>query len=171
MKLRPHHLLCVRFYCGHGYSEAFNQRMRDVIAALEAGTPFSLTQGPDDLCDACPNLKETPSGARCRTQDRVSRYDERTADALGLELTDLLIEIESIVNSGMSLVDSNGKSKIDYYINEVLEEEAVEELYDYFCNEESESIQAALDEWVADGTYTEDEVRLVRIKFLSEKAN
>ena len=94
-----------------------------------------------------------------------------TADALGLELTDLLMEIESIVNSGMSLVDSNGKSKIDYYINEVLEEEAVEELYDYFCNEESESIQAALDEWVADGTYTEDEVRLVRIKFLSEKAN
>ena len=94
-----------------------------------------------------------------------------TADALGLELTDLLIEIESIVNSGMSLVDSRGKSKIDYYINEVLEEEAVEELYDYFCHEESESIQAALDEWVADGTYTEDEVRLVRIKFLSEKAN
>ena len=94
-----------------------------------------------------------------------------TADALGLELTDLLIEIESIVNSGMSLVDSRGKSKIDYYINEVLEEEAVEELYDYFCNEESESIQTALDEWVADGTYTEDEVRLVRIKFLSEKAN
>ncbi|MCQ2960047.1 MAG: DNA helicase RecQ [Bacteroidales bacterium] len=96
---------------------------------------------------------------------------ETTAEALGISMTDLLMEIESIVNSGMSLVDMSGKCKIDYYINEVLEEEAVEELYDYFCTEESESIQAALDEWVADGTYTEDEVRLVRIKFLSEKAN
>ncbi len=86
------------------------------------------------------------------------------ANALNITLTELLIEIESIVNSGT-------KINIDYYINEVLEEDAVEELYDYFCTEESESIQSALDEWCEDGTYTEDEVRMVRIKFLSEKAN
>ena len=90
MKLRAHHLLCVRFYCGHGYSEAFNARMKEVIAALEAGTPFTLTDGPDDLCEACPNLLATPSGTRCRTQEKVSRYDERTADALGLTPGDRL---------------------------------------------------------------------------------
>lgn len=94
------------------------------------------------------------------------------ADALGYTMTELLIEIEKIVNSGFSFVNkTDGKCMIDYYIKEVLEDDAVEELYNYFCTEDSESIQSAFDEWCADGTYEEDEVRLVRIKFLSEKAN
>ena len=94
------------------------------------------------------------------------------AESLGYSLSELLIEIEKIVNSGFSFVSTITKKCIlDYYINDVMEEEAIEELYDYFCHEESENIQDAFDEWCSDGTYTEEEVRLVRIKFLSEKAN
>ena len=86
------------------------------------------------------------------------------AEALGISLNELLIEIESIVNSGM-------KINIDYYINEVIEEDAIDELFEYFSTSESEQVQDAIDEWTNDGTYSEEEVRLVRIKFLSEKAN
>lgn len=86
------------------------------------------------------------------------------AEALGITLNELLIEIESIVNSGM-------KINIDYYINNVLEDDAIDELFDYFSTAESEQVQDAIDEWASDGTYSEEEVRLARIKFLSEKAN
>ena len=63
------------------------------------------------------------------------------------------------------------KINIDYYINEVIEEDAIDELFEYFSTSESEQVQDAIDEWTNDGTYSEEEVRLVRIKFLSEKAN
>lgn len=86
------------------------------------------------------------------------------AEALGLTLNELLAEIESIVNSGT-------KINIDYYINEELEEDVINELYDYFSESESESVQDAIQELTADDDYSEEEVRLVRIKFLSEKAN
>ena len=63
------------------------------------------------------------------------------------------------------------KINIDYYINNVLEDDAIDELFDYFSTAESEQVQDAIDEWASDGTYSEEGVRLARIKFLSEKAN
>ena len=80
MKLRPHHLLCIRFYAGHGYSDAFNKKMREVISFLHTGATFTLTDGPDDLCESCPNL----NGVLCSTQEKVARYDRKTLAALGL---------------------------------------------------------------------------------------
>ncbi len=88
---------------------------------------------------------------------------EDIADVKGLQMDELLTEIEAIVNAGTKL-------NIDYYIKEVMDEEKVEEIYDYFKEEaENESLDAAMTALGAD--FTEEEVRLVRIKFMSEVAN
>lgn len=88
---------------------------------------------------------------------------EDIAAAKNLEMDDLLREIESIVNSGTRL-------NIDYYINEVLDEEHVQEVYDYFREAETESVEEALRE-LGEDEYTAEDIRLVRIKFLSEMGN
>jgi ATP-dependent DNA helicase RecQ len=86
------------------------------------------------------------------------------ADAKGLEMNDLLDEIESIVHSGTKL-------NLDYYINDVIDEDKQEDIYEYFREEaETESIEAALEE-LGEEEYSEEDVRLMRIKFFSELGN
>ncbi|KPK88089.1 MAG: ATP-dependent DNA helicase RecQ [Bacteroides sp. SM23_62_1] len=85
---------------------------------------------------------------------------EDIAAAKDLEMNELLKEIEAIVNSGTKL-------NINYYINEVLDEEHQQEIYDYFREAKTESIQDALNE-LGEDEYTEEDIRLVRIKFMSE---
>ena len=74
----------------------------------------------------------------------------------------MLDEVYAIVNSGMKL-------NIDYFIEEVMDEDRVDEIYDYFKNSETDSLDAAIAE--LGGEYEEDEIRLVRIKFLSDMGN
>ena len=94
--------------------------------------------------------------------DRMHPLDD-IAEARGMEMDELLDEIESIVYSGTKL-------NIDYYIRQEVDEDKVEEIYDYFRNEaESDSIADAIRELGPD--FTEEEVRLVRIKFLCEVSN
>jgi len=89
---------------------------------------------------------------------------EDIADAKNLEMNDLLKEIESIVQSGT-------KINLDYYINEVLDEDHQEEIFDYFREDaETESIEAALQE-LGEDEYSEEDIRLMRIKFFSEMGN
>ncbi len=86
------------------------------------------------------------------------------AGAKDLEMNDLLKEIEAIVNSGTKL-------NLDYYINEVLDEEHQNEIFVYFREEaETESIDEALQE-LGEDEYTEEDIRLMRIKFMSEMGN
>ena len=86
------------------------------------------------------------------------------ADAKGLEMFQLLEEIESIVQSGTKL-------NIDYYINDTIDEDKQEDIYEYFREEaETESIDAALEE-LGEDEYSEEEIRLIRIKFFSELGN
>ncbi len=86
------------------------------------------------------------------------------AEAKGLEMNDLLKEIEAIVYSGT-------KINIDYYIDEVVDEERQEDIYEYFMEEaETESIEAALAE-LGEDEYPEEDIRLVRIKFLCNEGN
>ncbi|MDR3235399.1 MAG: DNA helicase RecQ [Prevotellaceae bacterium] len=88
---------------------------------------------------------------------------EDIAEAKGLKMDELLTEIEVIVNSGTKL-------NLTYYISAIMDEEKITNIYDYFKDEaEDESLKMAMDELGAD--YTEEEVRLVRIKFMSEIAN
>ena len=84
------------------------------------------------------------------------------AVANGIEFDELLDEIEAIVYSGT-------KINIDYFINEMLDEDLVDDIYQYFKESETDDLDAALDELGDD--YSEEEIRLVRIKFISEMAN
>ena len=94
--------------------------------------------------------------------DRQLAFEDIAA-AKGLEMGELLTEIESIVASGTVL-------NIDYYIRQTLDEDVVEEIYEWFRTEaKSDSLEEALE--ALSGDYEEDEIRLVRIKFLSEVAN
>ena len=87
---------------------------------------------------------------------------EEIAKAQGLDFDELLTEIEAIVYSGTKL-------NIDYYIDEVMDEDHVDDIYDYFSESETDDLDAAMDELGEDST--EEEVRLVRVKFFSEMAN
>ena len=93
--------------------------------------------------------------------DRQVALDD-IANAEGKDFDELLDEIEAIVYSGTKL-------NINYFLEEVMDEEVVEDIYEYFRGSETDKISVALDELGDD--YEEDEIRLVRIKFLSELAN
>ena len=84
------------------------------------------------------------------------------ADAKGLEMPDFIKEMEAIVYSGTKL-------NIDYWIDEVLDEDQQDELHEYFLEAETDKIDAALEEF--DGEYDDEELRLFRIKFISDVAN
>jgi len=88
---------------------------------------------------------------------------EDLAEAKGITVSDIISEIESIVSSGTRI-------DINYYINEVLDEDRQDEVYDYFRTAETDSVEDALDALGAED-YTEEEIRLMRIRFMSEMAN
>ncbi|MEN8228945.1 MAG: DNA helicase RecQ [Bacteroidota bacterium] len=94
--------------------------------------------------------------------DRKLSLDDIAA-AKNLEILDLIDEIEAIVSSGTKL-------NIDYYLNEIMDEEKLEEIFEYFREAETESIDEALSE-LGEEYFSEVEIRLVRIKFFSELAN
>jgi ATP-dependent DNA helicase RecQ len=88
---------------------------------------------------------------------------EDIAEARGIDMGDLLTEIEAIVASGTRL-------NLDYYIRQEVDDDVVDEIYDYFKTEaSSDSLDNALKD--LGGDYEEMEIRLVRIKFLCEVAN
>lgn len=93
--------------------------------------------------------------------DRQVALDD-IAQAQGLEFGELLDEVDAIVYSGTKL-------NIDYFLEEVMDEDHVDDIYDYFMESETDSLDDAIEE--LGGDYSEDEIRLVRIKFLSEQAN
>ena len=88
---------------------------------------------------------------------------EEIAKSQSKELDELILELEHIVASGT-------KINIDYYLNDILDDDSQEEIYDYFMEDaESDDIAVAVEEF--DGDYSEDEIRLMKIKFMSEMAN
>ena len=84
------------------------------------------------------------------------------AKSKGLEMDQLIKEMEVIIFSGTKL-------NIDYSLDDLLDEEQQEDIYEYFMEAKSDNIQEALDEF--DGEYDEEELRLMRIKFINEVAN
>jgi ATP-dependent DNA helicase RecQ len=84
------------------------------------------------------------------------------ASSQGKGIGDVISEIEAIVSSGT-------KINIDYYINDVLDEDDQKDIYDYFLEAETDSLEEAHEEF--EGDYDEDQLRLMRIKFMSEMAN
>jgi ATP-dependent DNA helicase RecQ len=88
---------------------------------------------------------------------------EEIAESKNMRMEELLGEIEQICYSGTKL-------NLDYYVEQIMDDDRQDELYDYFLNAESDSISKALEE-LEDEDYSEEELRLMRIKFLSEYAN
>lgn len=93
--------------------------------------------------------------------DRKIALDE-LAESKGLDFSELLDEVEAIVYSGT-------KINIDYFLDEVIDEDHLEDIFEYFKESESDDLEAAIQE--LGGEYTEEEIRLVKIKFLSEMGN
>jgi ATP-dependent DNA helicase RecQ len=93
--------------------------------------------------------------------DRQIALDD-IANAQGIEFETLLDEVEAIVYSGTKL-------NIDYFLEEVMDEDHIDDIYDYFAESDTDSLEAAIDELGED--YSEDEIRLIRIKFISDMAN
>lgn len=93
--------------------------------------------------------------------DRKVALDD-IAVAKGIEFDELLDEIEAIVYSGTKL-------NIDYFINDVMDDDHIAEIYQYFRDSETDNLETAIEELGDD--YTDEEIRLVRIKFISEMAN
>ena len=93
--------------------------------------------------------------------DRKVALDD-IANAKGIDFQELLDEIEAIVYSGTKL-------NIDYFLDEIMDEDHMQDIYDYFKESTTDKIDDAMDELGSD--YTEEEIRLVRIKFISEMAN
>ena len=93
--------------------------------------------------------------------DRQVALDD-IANAKGIDFDEMLDEVEAIVYSGTKL-------NIDYFLEDVMDDDHVDDIYDYFMHSETDSLEAAQEELGED--YSEEEIRLVRIKFLSEMAN
>ncbi len=93
--------------------------------------------------------------------DRKIALDELT-ESKGLEFSDFLDEVEAIVYSGTKL-------NIDYFLNEIMDEDHIEDIFEYFKEADSDNLDDAIQELGMD--YKEEEIRLVRIKFLSEMGN
>lgn len=79
-----------------------------------------------------------------------------------MSMDDFLKEMEAIVYSGTKL-------NINYWVDEILDEDQQEEIHDYFMESDTDNIQEAIEEF--DGDYDDEELRLYRIKFISEVAN
>ena len=93
--------------------------------------------------------------------DRQVALDD-IAEAQGLEFEELLDEVEAIVYSGT-------KINIDYFLEEVMDDDHVDDIYEYFKESDTDDLETAMDE--LGGDYSEDEIRLVRIKFMSDMGN
>ena len=87
---------------------------------------------------------------------------EDIMDQQKIDMDELLSNMESIVSAGNKL------SNMDYYIQTYVDEDVYEDLIDYFLNSETDSVKAALEEYADDDDVTEDDIRLVRLKFLSD---
>ena len=118
-------------------------------------------QKPEDLILRTSGEKSSKKLSLIQNIDKKIPLDE-ISESRGIEFAEILSELESIVFSGTKL-------DIDYYLDEILDEDQQEELKEYFLESESEDILDALEEF--DGDYDEQELRLYRIKFLNDVSN
>ncbi len=134
---------------------------REFIDLIKKHCEENEIERPEDLRVRTVAKKSMLKVKIIQSIDRQVALDD-IANAQGLDFEELLDEIEAIVYSGT-------KINIDYFIEDVMDDDHVDDIYDYFMESDSDNLDTAMDELGND--YSEDEVRLVRIKFLSEVAN
>lgn len=134
---------------------------KEFIALIKLHCEENDIERPEDL-----RIRTVPKKSMLKVKiiqsiDRKMPLDD-IADAQNIDFEDLLTEIEAIVYSGTKL-------NIDYFLEDVMDDDHIDDIYEYFRESETDDLEVAMDELGED--YTEDEVRLVRIKFFSELAN
>ena len=134
---------------------------KEFIALIKSHCEENHIERPEELRVRTVAKKSMLKVSIIQSIDRQIALDD-IADAKGLDFDVLLDEVEAIVYSGTKL-------NIDYFIEDVVDDDHIDDIYDYFMESETDDLDTAMDELGED--YTEDEIRLVRIKFLSEQAN
>ena len=134
---------------------------KEFIALIKRHCEENDIERPEDL-----RIRTVPKKSMLKVKiiqsiDRKMPLDD-IADAQNIDFEDLLTEIEAIVYSGTKL-------NIDYFLEDVMDDDHIDDIYEYFRESETDDLEVAMDELGED--YTEDEVRLVRIKFFSDLAN
>lgn len=146
----------------HGVGEGKAKKYgKEFLELIERYVEDNDIVRPDDLVVKSTGANSVNKLYIIQNIDRKLPLDD-IASAKGLKMDDLIKEMEQIVNSGTKL-------NIKYWIDEMLDDEQQEEIHDYFMESESDNIEDALKEF--DGEYDIDELRLMRIKFISEVAN
>ncbi len=143
---------------GEGKAKKYGTPFVDFIAAYVEDNDILR---PDDLVVKTTGANSALKLYIIQNVDRKLPLDD-IASAKGIELPELIKEMEQIVYSGTKL-------NLGYWIDEILDEEQQEEMHEYFLEAETDGIEEALAEF--DGDYDDDELRLYRLKFISEVAN
>ena len=143
---------------GEGKARRYGAKFIDLIQKYVEENQITR---PDDLI-----IKSTGANSALKLYliqniDRKLSLDD-IASAKGMEMPQLIAEMETIVFSGTKL-------NIDYWINDIFDEDQIEELRDYFMEADSDDLNLALDKF--DGDYEDEELRLFRLKFISEVGN
>jgi ATP-dependent DNA helicase RecQ len=143
---------------GEGKARKFGKEFVNLIAKYVV--EFDVVR-PDDLIVKSTGVNSGLKLFIIQNTDRKLPLID-IAKSKGLEMDQLIKEMEVIIYSGTKL-------NIDYSLDDLLDEDQQEDIYEYFMEAESDNIQEALDEF--DGEYDEEELRLMRIKFINEVAN
>lgn len=146
----------------HGVGEGKARKFgKDFVKLIEAYVEENDILRPDDLIVKSTGVNSALKLFIIQNTDKKLPLED-IAKSKGLTISELINEMERIIFSGTKL-------NIDYVLDEYLDEDAQEEIYDYYMEAETDKIQTALDEF--DGDYDEDELRLIRIKFINDVAN
>ena len=131
------------------------------VSLIERYVEENEIDRPDDFVVKSTGMNSALKLYIIQNIDRKLPLDD-IASAKGLEMPEFIKEMEAIVFSGTKL-------NIDYYLEDILDEDQQEEIHDYFLEAETDKIDVAMEEF--DGDYDDEELRLYRIKFISEVAN
>ncbi|MFT6699605.1 MAG: ATP-dependent DNA helicase RecQ [Porticoccaceae bacterium] len=146
----------------HGVGEGKARKFgKDFVKIISEYVDENDILRPDDLIVKSTGVNSGLKLYIIQNTDRKLPLED-ISKSKGLEMKELIKEMEAIIFSGTKL-------NIDYALDDLLDEDQQEEIHEYFMEADSDSIQEALDEF--DGDYDEDELRLMRIKFINEVAN
>ena len=143
---------------GEGKAKRYGKKFLEII---KKHVEENSILRPDDLVVKSTGINSSLKLYLIQSIDRKLLLED-ISGAKGMTLDELISEMETIIFSGTKL-------NIDYYLEDIFDDDQIEELYEYFIESNSDSIKAAIDYF--DGDYEEEEIRLYRIKFLSDIAN
>ncbi|MGM9520964.1 MAG: DUF1284 domain-containing protein [Oscillospiraceae bacterium] len=109
LKLRPHHLLCIQKFTGHGYSTDFTKHMTELVDSLRSSSPvISLVEGCDELCSHCPNNE----CGKCASLQKVDSMDRAVLALCGLCYGDSAVWPELSAAAREKILDTDGFSAV-----------------------------------------------------------